>query len=172
MKGAIFFSSKYGSTGQYANWIGEATGLPVFDMKRSKQDPDPFDFLILGAPIIYHKVYHHKWIKRKWKGIQDLPILFFTVSGAPAGSKLDGWIRDSFPENILKKLQHVALLGRQNPRELTWWDRQMLIIGSKRNKDPEAAREELEGFEYMDKESIAPIVEWARKFENAVEFSG
>jgi hypothetical protein len=38
MKGAIFFSSKYGSTAQYANWIGEATGLPVFDVKDAKAD--------------------------------------------------------------------------------------------------------------------------------------
>jgi hypothetical protein len=33
MKGAIFFSSKYGSTGEYAIWLGLATGLPVFNTK-------------------------------------------------------------------------------------------------------------------------------------------
>lgn len=32
MKGAIFFSSKYGSTAQYAHWISQATGLPAYDI--------------------------------------------------------------------------------------------------------------------------------------------
>ena len=52
MKGAIFFSSKYGSTEQYAHWIGEATGLPVFNVKDETADPGNYDFLILGSPII------------------------------------------------------------------------------------------------------------------------
>jgi len=39
MKGAIFFSTKYGSTAQYAKWIGEATGLPVFNIKVTNADP-------------------------------------------------------------------------------------------------------------------------------------
>lgn len=32
MNGAIFFASKYGSTAQYAEWIAEATDLPMFDV--------------------------------------------------------------------------------------------------------------------------------------------
>jgi len=30
MNGAIFYSTKYGSTAQYAQWISEATGPPAF----------------------------------------------------------------------------------------------------------------------------------------------
>ena len=56
MKGAIFFSTKYGSTAQYANWIGEATGLPVFNVKDADADLSTYDFLILGSPILYYKL--------------------------------------------------------------------------------------------------------------------
>ena len=49
MTGAIFYSSKYRSTGQYAKWIGEATGLPIFNIKEDNTDLSKFDFLILAA---------------------------------------------------------------------------------------------------------------------------
>ncbi len=53
MNGAIFFSSRYGSTEQYANWIGEATGLPVFHVDDANADPTKYDFLILGSALIF-----------------------------------------------------------------------------------------------------------------------
>ena len=165
MKGAIFFSSKYGSTAQYAEWIGEATGLPVFNIKDANANLSDYDFLILGSPIIYHKVHNWRWVRKKLAEIEAKPILFFTVSGAPEGYKLDGWIADSLPQSLISKMQHVVLRGRQNPKELTWWDRLMLIIGSMKNPDPVASKEELEGFDYMDKSSIAPIVKWVRQYQ-------
>lgn len=39
-----FYSSKYGSTAQYANWIGDATGLLVFNVKDAKVDLSKYDF--------------------------------------------------------------------------------------------------------------------------------
>ena len=39
MKGAIFYSTKYGSTAEYAGWIGEATGLPRVRCERSPSIP-------------------------------------------------------------------------------------------------------------------------------------
>ena len=101
MTGAIFYSSKYGSTEQYANWIGKATGLPVFNVKDANINPTKYDFLILGSPIIYYKLSIRKWVKRHLLSIDSKPIIFFSVSGAPAGPKLDGWIADSLPENFI-----------------------------------------------------------------------
>ena len=63
-------------------------------------------------------------------------------------------------------MYHIALLGRQRPEELTWYDRMMLKIGGMRNPDPVAKKEELEGFDYMDKNSIEPIVELIHKFQS------
>lgn len=158
MKGAIFFSSKYGSTAQYANWISEATGLPVINMKDSKADPSKYDFLVLGSPVIYHKLYYDNWVKENWLSIEQKPIIFFTVSGAPSGPKLDAWIASSLPQSLIKRMKHVVLLGRQNPAELSWYDWLMLKIGGLMNKDPKARKEEMKGFDFMDKSSIKPVV--------------
>jgi len=163
MNGAIFFSSKYGSTGEYARWISEATGLPVFNIKDAP-DPSKYDFLILGSPIIYYKLSIHKWVKKHLKNIDNKPIIFFSVSGAPAGEKLDGWIANSIPKYFIIHMNHVALQGRQIPEQLTLYDRMMLKIAGMFNKDPKASKEESQGFDFMDKSTIQPIVEMAKEF--------
>ncbi|MEK6152451.1 flavodoxin domain-containing protein [Flavobacteriaceae bacterium 3-367] len=165
MTGAIFFSSKYGSTAQYARWIGEATGLPVFDIKDAKADPASYDFLILGSPILYFRLSIRKWVKGHLAGLGGKPICLFSVSGAPAGPKLDGWIAKSLPESFIKKMHHVALRGRQVPKELSWYDRMMLKIGAMANRDPEARKQELHGFDFVDKTSIAPILKWVQQWQ-------
>jgi menaquinone-dependent protoporphyrinogen IX oxidase len=158
MKGAIFYSSKYGSTAEYASWIADATGLAVFNIKDADADPSNFDFLILGSPIIYYKLSIHKWVKKHLSTIENKPVIFFSVSGAGAGTKLDGWMANSLPQSLLSKMKHVALRGRQIPAELTWFDRMMLIMAGLNNPDPIARKEELKGFDYMDKAGIEPIL--------------
>jgi len=166
MKGAIIFSSKYGSTGEYANWIGEATGLPVFNTKDKKVNPSGYDFLVLGCPIIYYKLYNRKWMNANIAGIENKPIIFFTVSGSGAGHKLDDWFANSIPKHLVSKIKHVALRGRQIPKELTWYDRLLLIIAGLKNPDRVAGKEELKGFDYMDKSSIQPIVEMVERIQS------
>ena len=41
----------------------------------------------------------------------------------------------------------------------------MLIIGAMKNPDPVASKEELHGFDYMDKTTIDPIVQFAQQFQ-------
>ena len=167
MKGAILYSSRYGSTAQYANWIGEATGLPVFNIRDASDNLSKYHFLIIGSPIIYHKVHNWRWVRKNLTELEKIPIIFFTVSGAPAGQKLDGWIADSLPQKLISKMHHVALRGRQNPKKLTRWDRLMLIIGSMKNPDPVASKEELEGFDFMDKASIEPILKLVQQIQSS-----
>lgn len=157
MNGALFYASRYGSTKKYAEWIGESTGLPIFDVKKAEVNPASFDFLVFGCPVIYHKLYYKKWVQQNLNHILTKPFILYTVSGAPAGPKLDGWIANSLPKSVITHMQHIALLGRQNPKELSVFDRVMLSIGGLMNPDPVASRDERKGFEYMDESSIESI---------------
>ena len=168
MKGAIFFSSKYGSTEEYAEWIAQATDLPVFNVNDTNADPAAYDFLILGSPIIYYKLIIHKWVKKHLAILAHKPIIFFSVSGAPAGAKLDGWIANSLPKDFIASMRHVALQGRQIPEELTYYDRTMLKIAALFNRDPKARKVEFEGFDFMEYASIEPIVEMAMQLQEPV----
>ncbi len=164
MNGAIFFTSKYGRTAQYAGWIRDATGLPIFDVKDPHADPAEYDFLVLGSPVYFYKLLIRKWIMKNQATIENRPTILFTVSGASSGPKLDDWVAGSMPGALMSKVEHVALRGRQSPREVTWWHRLLLKIAAMRNKDPAARREELEGFDYMDRSSIDPVVELVREW--------
>jgi len=166
MNGAIFFATKYGSTAQYAEWIAEATGLPAFEMEGDKGDPADFDFLVIGAPVYYNKILNRQWVKCHLRTLMERPVLFFTVSGAPGGPKLDKWIARSLPTGLLRHMSHIVLQGRQNPADLSWFDRMMLIVGGLFNPDRAAAREEIMGFDFMDKVSIAPIVQRVRELSS------
>ena len=165
MTGAILYATKYGSTAEYAGWIAEATGLPVFDVRNDDVDLDGFDFLILATPVIYYKLLITDWVRDNLPKLAAKKIIMVTVSGAPPGTKLDKWVGDSLPSEFIASMTHIALRGRQVPSQLTWFDRTMLIIAAWRNPDPEASREEREGFDYMDKNSIAPIVALAKTYQ-------
>ena len=166
MKGAVLYATKYGSTAEYAKWIGKAAGLPVMNVKTADVDPVEYDFLILATPVIYYKLLITDWVLRNLAKLYGKPIIMVTVSGAPAGPKLDAWVGDRLPSDFVANATHVALRGRQIPGELTWYDRAMLIIAAWKNPDPVASEEELKGFDYMDKSSIAPVVALANKYKS------
>ncbi|MBC8754108.1 hypothetical protein H2O64_05460 [Kordia sp. YSTF-M3] len=165
MKGAIFFSTKHGSTAQYANWIGEATGFPVFDVNDAKADPSKYDFLILGSALIFYRLTIRKWVKANLADLEGRSKILFSVSGAGAGSKLNQWVAASLPESLLSKMNHVALRGRMNPAKLSWVLRQIMKIGALLNPNRKASKEEREGFDYVDKSSIEPILKLIEEFQ-------
>ena len=165
MKGAIFFSGKYGSTKQYAEWIAASTGLPMFDIKDSSTNLSKYDFLILGSSVMFYKFTIRQWIKANLEDIIDKPVILFSVSGAGAGPKLDRWLANSLPDRLISRAVHIALRGRMNPKELSWGLRQIMIIGSLLNPDPQSSKEERSGFDYMDKSSIEPILKLVQQFE-------
>lgn len=165
MKGAIFFSGKYGSTEQYANWIGEATGLPVFDIREVGADPSEYDYLILGSSIIYFKLTIRKWAKANLAKLKGRSKILFSVSGAGPSDKLNRWVSKSFPSVLLSQTEHVALAGRLDHSKVSWWIRQILWVGSLINPDPAASKEERHGFDHVSKESIAPIVKMIKQFQ-------
>lgn len=169
MNGAIFFSGKYGSTEQYAKWIGEATGLSVFDIKDMNADPSKYEYLILGSSIIYMKLTIRKWTKANLSKLNGRSKVLFSVSGAGPSDKLDRWVAKSFPSGLLSQLEHVALSGRLDHTKVNWLIRLTLWIGSLINRDPEASKDERYGFDYVDKKSIEPILELVRQFKNSAK---
>ena len=165
MNGAILYSGRYGSTEQYSEWISEATGLPSLSIDDPAADPSAHDFLVLGSSIVFYRATIRSWVKQNSAALATKPIILFTVSGAPAGSKLDGWVAKSFSAEFLARADHVALRGRLNHDDVSWWLRLMLKIGALLNPDREASKEERHGFDHMDKASIQPLVDLIERYE-------
>ncbi len=165
MKGAIFFSGKYGSTEQYSKWIGDATGLPVFDINDPKGDPSKYDYLVLGSSILYFKLSIKKWVREHFKTLDGRAVVLFSVSGAGPSAKLNRWVANSMPAALLSQMKHIALRGRLDHSKVSWWVRQSLYIASLFNPNPEASKDERYGFDYMDKSSIAPVVKLVEQIQ-------
>ena len=52
MKGIILYTSKYGATKRYAEWLKEATGFDCLETKNTKiKDVVQYDSIILGGGI-------------------------------------------------------------------------------------------------------------------------
>jgi len=167
MKGAIFFSGKYGSTEQYSKWIGEATGLPVFDIKDDHADPSEYDFVLLGSSILYFKLTIRKWAKKNLTALKGRSKILFSVSGAGASDKLNNWVSNSFPSELLSQMEHIGLGGKLDHSKLSWGLRKILWVGSLINPDPKASKEERYGFDHMDKSTIGPIVKLVEQFQSS-----
>lgn len=166
MKGAIFFSTKHGSTAEYAHWIGQATDLPVFDIKETNADLSKYDFLVLGSALIFYRLTIRKWAKANLPILENKSKILFSVSGAGDSPKLHRWVAASLPKNLLSKMNHVALRGRMDPKKLNWALRLFMLIGSLINPDPQASKEERGGFDYVDKSSIEPILKMVEEIQS------
>lgn len=158
MKGAIFFSGQYGSTAQYAQWINEATDLPVYDIHQPHPDPSSFDFLVLGSSIIIGKLTIRQWLKRHLSSLCNRPLVLFSVAGAPPGPEVDTWVANSLPQALQQKIQHIALRGKLDIKKVGWWKRLVLRVGALAAKNEQDKREMRQGFDFMDKDSIKPLI--------------
>ena len=167
MNGAIFYSGRYGSTAQYSQWISEATGLPALSVDDAGADPSRYDFLVLGSSIVFYRATIRGWVRRHAATLATRPIILFTVSGAPAGPKLDGWVAKSFPGDLLSRVDHVALQGRLDHDDVSWWLKVILKAGALMNRDRQASEEEMRGFDHMDRSSIQPILELVERYKAA-----
>lgn len=161
MKAAIFYSGKFGSTRRYAEWLGEATGLPVYDLRENAPEPWHYDLLILGTSVIVGKPTIARWMKKHWPMLWGRKLLLYSVSGtAPGHPDLQTWMRRHLGDEILSQLEYVPLRGRLDLEELPWLLRMMLKLAARASQDPEAKSRMSEGFDYMDRNSLKPILEW------------
>jgi menaquinone-dependent protoporphyrinogen IX oxidase len=165
MRAAIFFSGKFGSTREYAQWLGEATGLPVFDVRKDPPEPWNYDLLILGSSVMVGKPTISKWVQKNWAQLNGRQLLLFSVSGtAPEDPDLRTWMKRGLGEEIFSQMDYVPLRGRMVLSELPLWSRILLKGLARVIKDPEESKRMTEGFDYMDRESLEPILRWYEKY--------
>lgn len=164
LRGAILFMGKFGATRQYAEWIAEATKLPLFDLDKEEPDFTKYDFYILGSSIYIGQLYLRNWLKEHWDIMKKKPALLFSVSGSPAGHPdLEQALDVSLTPEMREKLDYVPLRGRLILQDLPWYLRWMLKFASRLQKEEEAAHRMRYGFDYVERRNIEPILEWEKE---------
>ncbi|MBU1049505.1 flavodoxin domain-containing protein [Candidatus Bipolaricaulota bacterium] len=130
MSGIIVYRSSYGSTKQYADWIHEETGFPMFD-SRDKAIPWDADTVVIGCPVLANKPFLVSWMQKNWDKMSGKRIVLFTTSGAdPASEPVKDWIDKALPESMKGKVKVFPLAGRFNFAELNGMHKLMMRIGA------------------------------------------
>ena len=172
MKGLVIYKGKYGTTKQYAMWIGQELQLSVASADRFPVDELPkYDYFILGSSVYMGQLEIKNWVKKNFKILQNKMVFLFQVAGSPPEQieKRESYNKASLSPDILKKLQFYYLPGRMIIRNLSAWDRFMLKMGARLTKDPVEKKKMLTDFNDVKKENIDPLVTSVRNFTNIYE---
>ena len=167
MKGIIVYKGKYGSTGQYAQWLAEELNLPVVNAAELQGDDLLHrDFIIIGSSVYIGKLQISEWLKTNLAAIRGKKIFFFLVAGTPPEQteKLEAYIRSGVPEEIRGQCEVFYYPGKMILKELSWKDRFMLKMGARLTKDPAAKKIMLTDYNLVKKENITGLISAVKKF--------
>ena len=164
MNGVIIYKSKYGSTEQYARWLGNETGLPVYSVKHVASSAiRGSGLVVLASNIRIGKLTLAGWIRKHWPMLKARKLVILSVSAAPGSdpSVKEAWVR-SLPQEVRAASTHFALQGRLIFDGLDLLDKLLMSVASKMQGDPAVAENLRKGIDGVDKAQLQPVVEHIR----------
>ncbi|THU30735.1 hypothetical protein FAM09_29485 [Niastella caeni] len=161
MKGVVVYKGKYGATKQYAEWIGEELGIPVFSAENIKVDVSDYDYLIIGSSVYIGKLEIRNWLKKNIERISNKKLFFFQVSGTPAHEreKLETYLCSAISKEMRQKMEVFFLHGKLDIKKLSWIDRFLLHMGARLSKDPQVKKEMLTEYNDVKKENLSELMD-------------
>ena len=174
MKGVILYTSKYGATKRYADWLAEETGFDCIETKNAKvKDVMQYDTIILGGGIYASGIAGLSFLKKNIGQLGGKKIIIFCNGASPyeedafrqivehnlkdALSDLPcyycrgAWDMDSmsFKDKTLCKMLQNAV-AKKDPKDYEVWEKALMVAGS-------------EKCDWTDKAYIEPILEEIKK---------
>ena len=173
MKGIILYTSKYGATKRYAEWIATETGYDCIETKKAKIDEvKQYDTIILGGGIYASGIAGLSFLKKNIAQLQRKKVIIFcdgaspydekafqqiiaynlkdSLSGLPCFYFRGGWDMDAMSlvdRNLCKMLQKAV--AKKKPEDCEVWEKALLEAGDQKH-------------DWTDKSYLAPILEALR----------
>lgn len=170
MNGIILYTSKYGATKRYADWLAEETGFSCIETKKASiSDIAKYDAIILGGGIYASGIAGLSFLKKNIGKLSGKKIVVFcdgaspfeekafqqlldrnltdSLSGIPCFYCRGGWDMNamSFTDKALCKMLLKAVV-KKKPEECEVWEKALLEVGDKK-------------CDWTDKAYIVPILE-------------
>jgi menaquinone-dependent protoporphyrinogen IX oxidase len=161
-KGAVIYSSRYGATQQYAEWLAEELKWPLLEAENTtNKDLAPYDTLIIGSSVYIGKLLIKSWLKSHDPVLGDKDLFFFIVCGTPASEreKQETIARINIPHDLIGPENVFFLPGRLTIGNLSWKDKFMLRMGARLLKDPAKKASILKDIDEVKKEHLSPILQ-------------
>lgn len=166
-KGAIIYRSKYGSTHQYAEWLGDRLRLPVYDPATiTPQQLAGYDYFLIGSPIYIGKMLIRQWLEKHRDVLTGKKIFLFIVCGTPASQKekIQQIAEANIPRWLIRREDVFFLPGRVIMRKLSWLDKIILKMGARAEKDPTRRRAMLGDVDRTSPDHLKAIIQETEKF--------
>ena len=170
MKGIILYTSKYGATKRYAEWIATETGYDCIETKKAKIDEvKQYDTIILGGGIYASGIAGLSFLKKNIGRLKGKKIIVFCCGASPyEKSAFDAVVQHNFKgelsgipcfycrgafdlsemtfrDRMLCKMLRKAI-SRKNPDEYETWEKALMSVGDNEKGN------------WIDKAYIEPVI--------------
>ena len=170
MKGIILYTSKYGATKRYAEWLAEETGFDCVETKRAKiEDVKQYDTILLGGGIYASGIAGLSFLKKNIEHLREKKVIVFcdgaspyeerafqqivahnlkdSLAGLPCFYCRGAWDPDamSLADRTLCRMLQKAV-AKKKPEDCEIWEKALLEAGDQKH-------------DWTDKAYLAPVLE-------------
>lgn len=166
--GVIIYAGKYGSTDQYAHWLGQKLSLPLLDAESTTPEKlADYHLVIIGSSVYVGKLVIGKWLQHNASILSKKELFLFIVCGTTAedAQEQQKIINSNLPPVLAKTTEIFFLPGRCVVKQLSWKDWFVLKMGAMIQHDPQKKAIMNRGFDYMDQKHLEPLIAAVRQLE-------
>jgi menaquinone-dependent protoporphyrinogen IX oxidase len=168
MPGAIYYKTKYGSTGDYARWLSEEVGFELKDI-RKKPEIGSEPVIVIGSSLMMGKVTAKDWIIKNMEKMNGRKLVFFCVGSSKIGSQeREDILTRSLPKDILAGMKIFHLPGRIDHKRLGFFMSRLMKRFAKYEKDEVERKRAIEGYDDVKKENLAPMVAYIQGLDRSI----
>jgi len=178
VKTLVIYSSKYGSTKKYAEWIAEELDGELSDLNKINQnDLNNYSTIILGISLYPGRVKNLSLLEKSYEILKDKNLIIYTCGIADVNdiknvNNIKKRIKKIIPENIFEKIKIFYLRGSLDYKKMGFkhrimmWVRKNEVIRKGLDKKDNDAKLLVETYgkamDFINKESINGIIEYCK----------
>ena len=170
MKGIILYTSKYGATKRYAEWLAEETGFDCIETRKAKiEDVKQYDAILLGGGIYASGIAGLSFLKKNIDRLRGKKVIVFcdgaspyeetafqqivahnlkdSLAGLPCFYCRGAWDPDtmSLTDRTLCRMLQKAV-AKKKPEDCEIWEKALLEAGDQKH-------------DWTDRSYLAPVLE-------------
>ena len=158
MKGIILYTSKYGATKRYADWLAAESGFDCIETKNAKiEDVIRYDAIILGGGIYASGISGLSFLKKNIGKLQGRKVIVFCDGASPFDEKAFQQIIDYNLKGPLSGLPCFYCRGAWDMDRMNFADRNLCRLLQKI-----VAKKKTGDYEVWEKALIEPILDALR----------
>jgi len=126
MNGIVIYTSKYGSTKQYAQWLAEDAGFELYNVSTCPKNLGGFDVIVLAGSIHSGFVSIKRYATAIWPSIKDKTVVLILTSGTSNREVIKKVVHDSFSSDIVRSMTVFPVGGRYVFNKMSFIDRNII----------------------------------------------